>query len=145
MALRCNNFTPYKERWNGRDKEERTYLSISWTFDNELYFTQFTWELQSVPKIEQRSHENSRRLPSTFVVLVAFIDSKSVVIYVVGFLLKCWKKGVTSSVETVDVYMPHRKICWRQRLDWQISRRCLSQYRMKCCHQSKLYASRWNI
>jgi len=109
------------------------------TFDNELYFTRSTWESQSVPEIEQRSHENSRfqrRLPSTFVVLATFIDSKSVADLRSRISVEMLEERCHFIRRDCRCYMPHRKICRRRRLDWQISQRCLSQYHMKCYREA---------
>lgn len=89
---RCNIFTLCEET-RGREeigeirKNAPTCRSSGRTFDNELYFARrrarSTWESQSVPEIDREATRTHSRvlqqgLPSTFVVLAAFIDGKSV-------------------------------------------------------------------
>jgi len=119
MALRCNNFTPCEETMEREEEMQRnvpTCRSPGQTFDNELYFTRSTWESQSVSEIEQRSHENSRfqrRLLSTFVVLVAFIDSKSVADLRSRISVEMLEERCHFIRRDCRCYMPHRKICRR--------------------------------
>lgn len=86
VPRRCNVFT--KEP-RGREKaKECTYLSIFQTDVRQRVILcatrciRSTWESQSVPEIDREAtglaRVLSRRLPSTFVALAAFIDGKSV-------------------------------------------------------------------
>lgn len=109
-SLRC-------ARKRGEEIEEMrrnapTCRSSGRTFDNELYFARrrarSTWESRSVPEIDREAtRTHSRSPPKTAIHFRHFSRALSTVnrslIYVVGFLLKSRKKGVTSAVETVDV------------------------------------------
>lgn len=135
VPRRCNIFTLGEGAANTKRRKRRrraTCRSSGRTFDNELYFprrcVRSTWESRRVPEIDREvaglARVLPRRLPSTFVALVAFIDSKSLVPSLAArprwdFH---WEAGGEVSLPTLrppTFYAPSEKICRRRKLHFR--------------------------